>query len=140
MFAAMNIAMSGMQAATRRIDVAASNIANMGTVGLLPGATRTRQPYQPLTVEQTTTAGGGVTTSTRPVSPASVASYDPTSSYANAQGMVAAPNIDPLKEFANMVSAQMAFAANAAVFKASDDMVKQLYKAMDDDRDDHRHS
>src|ERR1700759_3791669 len=76
------IALSGMNAATRRLDVAASNIANSRSSGALPAAdgtvtTGAAQAYVPLQVVQSDVAGGGTQTTVTAVKPSSVASFDP---------------------------------------------------------------
>ena len=50
--------------------------------------------------------------------------YDPTASYANAQGMVAMPIVDPAVELVNQMQALQQFKANLKVFETSNDMLK----------------
>ena len=125
-------ALSGMQAASVKLTATASNIANMNSNGALPSsgqaaASDAPQAYQPVRVEQTSAAGGATVAVVRNVSPAHVAMYDPTASYANDQGMVAAPNVDVLNEMLNLVTAEKDFALNAKVAQSIDDLVKKLY-------------
>jgi flagellar basal-body rod protein FlgC len=94
----LGIALSGAAAATRRIDATASNLANQRTTGRLPDSkavanTDSRAPYTPLTTSQSDlrTADGqaaGTTAALKPLSQPFVAEYDPSSSDANAEGMV----------------------------------------------------
>jgi len=137
MDSAMSIAASGMQAASVQLAASASNVANMQTDGPLP-ATSPNVPvaqtpgsvYQPVTVSQTAAPGGGVQASLSPSLPSYVLAYDPTAPFANLQGMVAAPNVDPAAEVVNQISASIAFKANLAAFKAAQSDYKALFEAM----------
>lgn len=109
MFDAFNIAASGMRAAQLRIEAAAHNIATSGT-----GSPR-------LTIDQTPLPGGGVKSTLRPANPSESSG---------------AP--DPLRDFSELVAAEMDFAANAMVIRVASDMVEQLYKMLGDDHRDGR--
>lgn len=68
------IALSGMTAATRRLAVSASNVANIASTGTLPdasGAVAAGAPraYAPLVVVETASAGGGTATSVATATP-----------------------------------------------------------------------
>lgn len=125
------IALSGMNAATRRLEVSASNVANSASTGALPGADGTvlagaPQAYAPLKVVQTATAGGGTQTTVTTVTPATVAVSDPKAPFANEGGLVAAPNVDLSGEMIGQMVARYSFAANATMLKASDRVMKAL--------------
>ncbi len=126
-----SVPLSGMQAASLQLTATANNIANMNSNGALPASGQTAatpQPYQPVQVEQTAagTNGGTIATVTN-ISPAFVAQYDPSASYANSQGLVATPNVDVLNQLLNISTAKADFSINATVFGAVNQMVKQLY-------------
>lgn len=129
-----SIAVSGLNAATRRVEVSASNIANQQSTGALPSAngavpTGAPQAYRPLQVNQTDAAGGGTQTTTTQVSPGTVAVSDPQAPFANADGMVAAPNVDLAQELIGQMVAKYSYAANLASLKADDKMTKSLLDA-----------
>jgi flagellar basal-body rod protein FlgC len=115
---AMSIAASGMQAASVRLEAAASNIVNMDSNG-----------YQPVSATQSATPEGGVSASLQPVTPASLLAYDPASPYANVQGMVAQPNVDLPTEIVNMKLASHSFEASIQAYKAASQMFKTLLDA-----------
>ena len=120
-------AVSGMNAAVRRLEVSASNVANARTTGALPDAngilpSGAPKAYAPLNVVQTDVAGGGTQTTVTTSSPATTASYDPSAPFANKDGLVAAPNVDLAQEMIGQLVAKYSFAANARVLKASDEM------------------
>ena len=126
------IALSGMNAAARRLQVSASNIANATSTGALPdadGAVPAGEPqaYAPLELVQTTTAGGGTQTNITAVTPSTIAVSDPQASFANQNGLVAAPNVDLTLELVSQVIASDAYAANATVMKVDDRMSKMLF-------------
>jgi flagellar basal-body rod protein FlgC len=125
------IALSGLNAASRRLEVSASNVANSQTTGALPNADGTVPAgapvaYTPLALVQTESAGGGVQTSVTTVTPPTTAVFDPQASFANQDGLVAAPNVDLAQEFVGQLLASYSFAANAAVLKADDRNTKAL--------------
>ncbi|MGJ4944069.1 flagellar basal body rod protein FlgC [Bradyrhizobium sp. HKCCYLS1011] len=129
------IALSGMNAAVRRLEVSASNVANVMSTGALPGADGTVAPgapqaYAPFDVVQTATAGGGTQTSVRTSNPSTVATSDPQAPFANQDGQVAAPNVDLSQEMVNQVLAKYSFTANLKVMNADDQMTKTLIDVM----------
>jgi flagellar basal-body rod protein FlgC len=141
----LSIATSGLSAASLRLNVAASNIANAFTTGPLP-ATGGSGPsggagnssnnsnfppaYVPLQVNQVdqsngSTPGGTAATVTA-VSPSFVTQSDPSAPFANQDGLVAAPNVDIASQFVQLLTAKYAFAANAQVIKAYSDTTQSL--------------
>jgi len=126
-----SIAISGMQAAARRLEISASNVANAHSDGALPDAQGSYAPgapraYTPRRVDQVDLADGGTQAVVRDVSAGYVPTYDPGAPYANADGQVASPNIDLTEEAIQQLIAQYTFAANARVVTAYDHMVKSL--------------
>jgi len=125
------IALSGMNAATRRLEVSASNVANAPSTGALPNADGTlpagaQAAYAPLEVVQTANANGGTQTSVTTVKPPTTAVSDPQAPFANQNGLVAAPNVDLSQELVNQMIASYSYAANAKVMAADDRMTKTL--------------
>jgi flagellar basal-body rod protein FlgC len=128
MNAAFAIAKSGMQAASLRLDVSASNVANMSSDGPLPDATNAAAfppAYVPQRVDQVEVAGGTAARVTN-VSPSYVPAYDPNAPYADKNGMVAAPNVDLTNEVVQQMTAAYEFAANARVLQTASQMMKTL--------------
>jgi flagellar basal-body rod protein FlgC len=123
------IAVFGLNVASLRLQVAASNIANALSDGPLPGTPNPESfptAYAALRVSQTDLAGGGTTAFVRAVSPATVSSDDPTAAFADAKGMVARPNVDIANEFVQLLIARYTFAANAQVIRADAQMSSAL--------------
>lgn len=107
-----SIAVSGMQAASLRLEAAASNIVNADT-GAAP----------PVGVSQPQPPNGGASTSPQ------LLAYDPAAPYANLQGMVAQPNLDLPSELVNLKQAANDFRASLLAYKASSQMFKTLLDA-----------
>jgi flagellar basal-body rod protein FlgC len=127
-----SIPLSGMQAATLQLAATADNIANINSDGALPEAgqsSSTPRAYQPVRVQQSSAGQGqGTTASVTGVHPSFVARYDPSAAYANAQGLVAAPNVDVMNELLNITVGKVNFTANVSVAEAMNQMVKQLFE------------
>jgi flagellar basal-body rod protein FlgC len=138
----LSIATSGLSAASLRLDVAASNVANSQTDGALPatdgssapagGAAGSSNPsnlptvYAPLQVNQFDQSGGGTVATVSAVSPGFVAQSDPGAWFANQDGLVAAPNVDLASEFVQLLTAKYAFAANAKVVQSYANTTRSL--------------
>jgi flagellar basal-body rod protein FlgC len=125
------IAWSGMNAAARRLEVSASNVANALSTGAVPNADGTLpagapRAYAPLQLVQTDSAGGGVQTTVTAATPSTITVSDPNAPFANKNGLVVAPNVDLSQEMVGQLIASYSFAANAATLKANDRMTKSL--------------
>jgi flagellar basal-body rod protein FlgC len=126
---ASSIAVSGLNAASLRLQVAASNIANALSDGPLPGVPNPENfpsAYTPLRVNQTDVAGGGTSASVGAVTPATVSTFDPTAPFANSDGLVASPNVDLASEMIQLLIARYNYAANAQVIRADAQMSAAL--------------
>lgn len=129
MSSALSIAVSGMNAAMTRLQVAASNIANVATTGALPDAqeaANAKRAYAPLRVDQIDLSGGGTAATVSAVSPSYVPLYDPSAPYADSHGMVAAPNVDLGQEVVQLMVARYSFAVNARVVETTAKMLQTL--------------
>jgi flagellar basal-body rod protein FlgC len=128
MSSVMSIAVSGMMAAQKRLEVSTSNVANVSTTGPLDAAPDdVRAAYAALRADQTETAGSGTAVKVSRALPATTTVSDPGSSFANADGLVAAPAVDLTNEAVQQLVARYSFAANAAVIRAEDKMMKSLF-------------
>jgi flagellar basal-body rod protein FlgC len=133
---AIGTALSGLQASMARMTASAANIANAGSTGRLPSpapetpaaAPTSPTAYQPIRTQQSPVPGGGVAASFVPVTPSSITQYDPSSPDANADGMVAAPNVDVTDELVQQLVAKQEFGANLSVIKTSNRMDQSLFE------------
>jgi len=131
MNAILSIASSGMTAAMRRLEVSASNVANALSDGPLPSAdaaSRARYPaaYTPQHVEQLETAGDGTAAVVSDVSPGYVSTFDPSAPFADANGMVASPNVNLANEAVQQLISRYTFVMNAVVARTYEQMMKSL--------------
>lgn len=124
-----SISVSGMQAAAMRLEASAQNIANAQSSGPLPNSTGTTSAYAPVTVKQSDVKGGGVSARIVNATDPYVPSYDPSSPDANAEGMVAAPNVDMASELVNVMTARISYEASAKTLKVGNDMLKTTLDA-----------
>ena len=126
---ASTIAVSGLNVATLRLQVAASNIADSLSDGPLQDAANANNfpaAYTPLRVTQTAVVGGGTSATISTVSPATVPAFDPTAAFADSNGMVASPNVDLANEIVQALLARYNFAANAQVLRTDAQMSAAL--------------
>jgi flagellar basal-body rod protein FlgC len=125
----LSIAASGLAAASRRLEVSASNIANASDTGPLPDAPNAASfppVYSAQRVDQVDVAGGGTVANVTTASPGYVTEYDPTAPFADKNGLVAAPNVDLANEAVQQITARIDFAANAKVIQVYSQMMKSL--------------
>ena len=119
---ASNIAVSGMLASATWMGAIASNVANMNDTAALPSGNAPYTGYQPVTTVMSATASGGVSAQVEPVTPAYSAGYDPSAPQANAQGLVAVPNVDLTTSVVDQTMALQSYKANTAVFSVAEQM------------------
>ena len=134
MISAIQTALSGLLAASKRTEAVASNIANLQTAGSLDDPDNA--PYTPLTVQQqslkgTDGQGFGVKAEFAPKNPAFVPAYEPDSPFANKDGVIGLPNVDLAEEAVNLTIAKASYQANAAVIKTAGQMEDDLLRTFD---------
>ena len=133
---AQSIAQSGMAAATLRLDAAASNLANAQSDGTLPpsdgSATDPKAPsvYAPRRIDQVSLSPSaskvaGVSAQIT-AEPDFFASYKPDATFADPQGVVASPNVDPITETVQLITAEQSFRSNMSVYKTADAMMQMV--------------
>jgi flagellar basal-body rod protein FlgC len=136
MLSAITIALSGLEAASKRLSAGASNIANIQTAGSLePGG---RTPYTPLNVEQTAqmdTQGGGqgVRSDFVPRQNPFVPAFDPDSPFADENGVVGVPNVNLAEEAVNINLAELQFKANIKTIEIASELSEELLRIFDEE-------
>lgn len=130
MINAIGIALSGLNAASSRLNASASNIANVSTAGSLTD--KSNAPYTPLTTQsKAVDVPGGVQTQysakAQPFTPA----YDPDSPFADENGYIGVPNVDLAEEAVNMKLAALSYKANLSVIETASDMFQELLDSVD---------
>lgn len=139
-FSSMRISASGLEAQMKRQNTISSNIANAETTRTEEGgpyrrkdpvlaATADRESFGEILQGALDEAAQGVIVEEihedqRP--PRMI--YNPSHPDANAEGYVAMPNVNPVEEMANMISAQRSYEANVTALGAAKAMAQ---KALD---------
>ena len=144
-FHGMNTTASALTAQRLRMDVISSNMANVDTTraklvdGEWQAYRRKSVTFQPLEGQFSSflnvgmgktnkeTVGNGVKVSSikeDTETPFKLV-YDPTHIDANAEGYVEMPNVDPLREMVDLISATRAYEANVTVFNANKAMLSK---------------
>lgn len=126
-FGIFKVSASAMEAQRKRMNLIASNMANVHSTKTEDGGPYKRKDavFSVMPLEQK--AGGsldGVRVSEVVVDPSPpVMVYDPGHPDANGEGYVAMPNINPLEEMVNMMMATRAYEASVAAFNLSKSML-----------------
>jgi flagellar basal-body rod protein FlgC len=119
------IALSGMNAASLRMQSSASNLANMDDEAPLPGSgVAGPAPNAPTRVSTISLGAGGIQAQLTASSPGYEAAPDPASLYANPQGMVAVPSVNMAGEAVDQATALAQFRASILTLNAEDQMQK----------------
>jgi len=131
MFRAIDISTSGLVAQRVRTNTIAMNIASADVVDSPDGG-----PYQRRSVtlaagaEAKDRSGQGVHVSAIRKEPVYRWEYDPGHPYANAQGYVKLPGIDPLVEMVNLMEASRAYEANLTAIDVSKGMLNSSLRLL----------
>lgn len=130
----MKISASGMKANTKRVEVINSNIANAQTTRTAEGGPYRRKEVvfgaEPARDSFSEILEGEIDAQAQTVHATDVVStneppilkYDPKHPDANKDGYVAMPNINVMKEMADMIQAQRAYEANISAFNTTKSM------------------
>ena len=123
MSSTFDVAVSGLQAASARLSVAAENIVNArSSAPVEPESEVPEEVYRPQRVEQRSRAEGGVSTQRRPVEPATVTERDARSP----TGYSAVPNVDYGRELVELRLAAQSYRQNIEVIRAQMEMDEAL--------------
>ncbi len=136
MFRAMDISTSGLIAQRQRMNTLAGNIANINTTrdehgNLSPFQRRLITFMADTSSESSKNGGVGVTYNVQidtETAPRRV--HDPGHPDADADGMVAMPNINLMTEFVNAVGASRAYEANIAAMEMTKTMFAQTLRIL----------
>lgn len=128
---AIQTALSGLNAAAKRVATSANNLANMGTTGSLKDGEQA--PYSAQTVTQTAGGAetGGVTAAAVPKGTPFVPAYDPGSPFADESGNIGVPNVDIAEEAVNMMTAKASYQASLKTIETVNEMQKELLDSVD---------
>ena len=124
-FNTFDVAGSALSAQSLRLNLTASNLANMHDVAGKPDDVyRARQAmFRAATNPFSNALAGvdvlGVTESTAPA----IERYDPGNPQANSEGLVYSSNVNAMEEMANMISASRSYQSNLEVINTAKDLL-----------------
>jgi flagellar basal-body rod protein FlgC len=121
---AVSISVSGLNAATARLEASAANVAHVGTTGRVPAADGGSDAFRPVDVRQSEAPGGGVATTLVARPNGYRLQADPTAPDADARGLVAAPDVDLAAEAVTQLMSKLSYAAALKTLKVASDMQK----------------
>jgi len=123
---AINIALTGLDAASKRIEAASNNIANASSTARYVGGNYVNDPFKPQEVVQESQTTGGTLASIQNIKSPSVPVYDPDSGIADAEGYVQYPNVSLEGQAMDTILARNSYRSAISVIKSSDEMMKSL--------------
>jgi flagellar basal-body rod protein FlgC len=128
LFSTLDIAHSGLRAESARLNVVASNLANANSATSSSGKPyRAREVVfaaQPLRPGAGPVGAQGVTVAAVVERPGELRRvYEPQHPLADAQGYVAYPNVNPVDEVVNMISASRAYQADVNLMNTSKNLL-----------------
>jgi flagellar basal-body rod protein FlgC len=130
-FSSMRVSASGLDAQMKRMNTISSNIANAETAGYRRKdaeftATPDRESFGDILQNKIDEAVQGVmVTHVREDEKAQRLVYRPEDPNANEDGMVEMPNVNPVKEMADMISAQRSYEANITAIGSATQMANK---------------
>ncbi|MDX1807478.1 MAG: flagellar basal body rod protein FlgC [Paenisporosarcina sp.] len=140
LFTGFNISASGLTANRMRMDVVSSNIANANTTRAhlvngewVPyrrksvelsqnGVSPFEQQLQSMMNKESGQVSGVKVSGIKEDQSPFTLTYDPSHSEADANGYVRSPNVDPIKEMVDLMSATRSYEANVTALNASKNM------------------
>jgi flagellar basal-body rod protein FlgC len=130
-FSSMRVSASGLDAQMKRMNTISSNIANAETVGYrrkdpVVQAQPDREEFGEILANQfdENVQGVQVTEIAEDTRPMRLV-YQPGHPQANADGYVAMPNVNPVEEMANMISAQRSYESNVTAMGTAKTMAQK---------------
>jgi len=127
-FGPIDIAMSGLRAQSKQMEVISSNVANARSTGGANG-----QPYRRIEAvfkAEGKDIGGVVLDKITKDMSSFQSIYDPGNPQANADGYVSMPNVNLPIEMMNLTVATRAYQANAAMLKRYQQMVETVLELL----------
>jgi flagellar basal-body rod protein FlgC len=132
-FTAMEVSASGLSAQRTRMNVAASNLANAQTTQAAGGGPYKRRDVVLSSVQAPGTEGTQLAQAVHGVEVSQITQdaapprleYDPGHPQANAQGYVAYPNINPVEEMVDMITASRAYEAGVTTMSTATNMAER---------------
>lgn len=122
MVSAINTSLSGLTAASKRIEVAANNIANQNSTKTREGDQVVDKPYTPQRVDLVSLSNAGVQAKVNDVTPATTQVPDVNSQ----SGLTDVPNIDQAQQLIDLNVASYDYKANIKAIQVQDKVQQSL--------------
>ncbi len=123
----LNISLTGMYAASKRLSNSAQNVANIhSTSQLVNGRHIEKTPSATEVVQSSMEPTGGVRSEVRMRDPGTIKVFAPDSLSADPDGMVEFPNVSLEEEMMQQEISTYDYKANLKVMEAADDMYRSL--------------
>ena len=127
MSSVFDIAVSGLRAQSRRLEISADNVANVLSLGVHPDPALAKpEAFTPQRTVFVSNAYGGVEAKAVPVTPPAYLSLQPNHPDADADGLVPLPNVSLEREMVDQILALRMFEANVKVIQTQDRMLGAL--------------
>ena len=123
--AAINTAITGLNASKTRLSVSGNNVANLQSTSSNVNGKTVLEPYRAQEVQQSALQPG-VRATVRDRDPATIKVYDPDNIAADAEGITEYPNVSLEQEVIDQQFSSYSFKANARVIDAADKMTGSL--------------
>ncbi len=132
-FTAMEVSASGLSAQRTRMNVASSNLANAQTTEAAGGGPYKRRDVVLSSVDLPGAQGSDFSAAVKGVAVTQISQdaapprleYDPGHPKANAQGYVAYPNVNPVEEMVDMITASRAYEAGITAMSTAVNMAER---------------
>lgn len=129
-FSSMRVSASGLDAQMKRMNTISSNIANAESPGyhrkdVELTATADRESFGEILQNKVDENTQGVLVTDVRESPKMRMVYKPEDPNANADGYIEMPDVNPVQEMANMISAQRSYEANVTAIGAATQMANK---------------
>jgi len=122
MVSAINTSLSGLAASSKRIEVAANNIANQNSTKTNTNGNVENKPFTPQRVDLVSLSNSGVQAQVRDVNPATQQVADVNSK----SGLSEVPNVDQARQLIDLKIASYDFKANIKAIKVQDNIEQSL--------------
>lgn len=120
-FPIFDVAGSALSAQSVRLNTIASNLANANSVGSSPETAY--KPIEPIFESQILRGQVGLTTvqvkGVDPTNAPAIKRYEPGHPMADGEGYVYAPDVDPVAQMVNLISASRGYQANVEVINSA---------------------
>jgi flagellar basal-body rod protein FlgC len=128
MTSVFGISVSGLNAASKRLEVSANNIANKDSTRTIKDGQVTNEPYHAQRAQSISQANGGVSVVVRDENPPTVTTFNPGADNADANGQSEVPNVALEKELIDQNIASYDYKANLKAIKIQNNVFEELLR------------